>query len=122
MKLQDNLFTIVSEAAQEGLPVFHVRIHPEWPVYAAHFPEHPVTPGVCIVQMVQELLQAALRRDVILRRAKNIKYVRIVSPEEAKDLTVTFSKIEPQADGSFRVQAQVADGDNLCTKLSATFS
>ena len=121
MILQDNLYTIVSQQEEEGLDVFHLRLHPEWPIYKAHFPGHPITPGVCIVQMVQELLQELLHRDLCLCEAKNVKYLSIISPEEVSDLSVTFSKIETQPDNSSKVQAQVTTGETLCTKLSATF-
>lgn len=122
MTLQDNLYTIVSQQQDEASSVFQVRLNPEWPIYKAHFPGHPITPGVCIVQMVQELLQSLVHREVCLRQAKNVKYVSIISPEEITDLAVTFSKIEEQPDGSLKVQAQVASGETLCTKLSATFA
>ena len=121
MLLQDNLFTIVSQHQDEESFVFQVRLHPEWPIYKAHFPGHPITPGVCIVQMVQELLQVRLHRELSLCQAKNIKYLSIVSPEEIVELTITFSKIEEQPDDSLKVQAQVTNGDLLCTKLSVTF-
>lgn len=121
MILQDNLFTIVSQQQEEGNAAFQVRLNPEWPIYKAHFPGHPITPGVCIVQMLQELLQILVHRELCLRQAKNVKYVAIVSPEEVTDLTVTFSKIEEQPDNSLKVQAQVANGETLYTKFSATF-
>jgi len=121
MILRDNLFTIVSQEQNEASAVFQVRLHPEWPIYKAHFPGHPITPGVCIVQMVQELLQDLVHRDLCLIEAKNVKYVSIVSPEEITELTVTFSKIEEQPEGRLKVQAQVASGETLCTKLSVTF-
>ena len=122
MKLQDNLFTVLSQQEEEGHLAFQLRIHPEWPIYHAHFPGHPITPGVCIVQMVQELLQRALNRDVTLRKAKNVKYLAIISPEEVSELTVSFTKIEAQEDGSLKVQAQVEAGETIYTKLSATFA
>jgi len=121
MILRDNLYTIVSQEQNEASAVFQVRLHPEWPIYKAHFPGHPITPGVCIVQMVQELLQDLVHRDLCLIEAKNVKYVSIVSPEEITELTVTFSKIEEQPEGRLKVQAQVASGETLCTKLSVTF-
>jgi 3-hydroxyacyl-[acyl-carrier-protein] dehydratase len=122
MKLQDNLFTVLSQQEEEGHLAFQLRIHPEWPIYKAHFPGHPITPGVCIVQMVQELLGLALNRDVTLRKAKNVKYLAIISPEEVSELTVSFTKIEAQEDGSLKVQAQVLAGETIYTKLSATFA
>ena len=121
MILQDNLFTIVSQQQEEGLDVFHVRLNPEWPIYKAHFPGHPITPGVCIVQMVQELLQVLQHRELSFCQAKNIKYLSIVSPEEITELTITFSKIEEQPDSCLKVQAQVTSGERLFTKLSMVF-
>ena len=121
MKLQDNLFTILSQQEVEGLPTFQLCIYPEWPIYQAHFPGHPITPGVCIVQMVQELLGLALNRDVMLRKAKNVKYLAIISPDEVSELTVSFTKMEEQEDGSLKVHAQVTGSETIYTKLSATF-
>lgn len=121
MILKDNLYTVISQQEADGHPAFRVRINPEWPIYKAHFPGHPITPGVCIVQMVQELLQGFLHRELSLRKAKNVKYLAIISPEEMSELNVVFPKIEEQADGSLKVQAQVLNGENLCTKLSLTF-
>ena len=108
MKLQDNLYTILSQQETEGLATFQLSIHPEWPIYKAHFPGHPITPGVCIVQMVQELLQHALNRDVTLRKAKNVKYLAIISPEEVSELTVSFTKRCPMARSKFRHKSLTA--------------
>lgn len=121
MVLQDNLYTILSQQQEDGHHVFHLRLHPEWPIYKSHFPAHPITPGVCIVQTVQELLQRLMHRRLTLVQAKNVKYLAIISPEETTELTVTFSLIEEQPDGSLKLQAQVASGETLCTKLSLTF-
>ncbi len=121
MVLQDNLYTILSQQQEDGHHVFHLRLHPEWPIYKSHFPGHPITPGVCIVQTVQELLQRLMHRRLTLVQAKNVKYLTIISPEETTELTVTFSLIEEQPDGSLKLQAQVASGETLCTKLSLTF-
>ncbi|MCH5168227.1 MAG: hydroxymyristoyl-ACP dehydratase [Prevotellaceae bacterium] len=130
MILKDSLYTIVSQQQDDSSVLFCVRIHPEWPIYEAHFPRHPITPGVCIIQMVQELLQELQSSDPRLRsvenrlrliRAKHVKYVSIISPEEVTEIFVTFLKIDPQPDGCVKVQAEVSSGEKLYTKLSAIF-
>ena len=121
MILKDNLFSITSCQKDEATLTYGVRLHPEWPIYLAHFPGHPITPGVCIVQMVKELLQETEKRSLRLCRAKHIKYMAIISPEETTDLQVTFSAIVSQPDGTLDVQAQVGSGSVVYTKLSATF-
>ena len=119
MILQDNLFTIL--AKEDEQPAFQIRINKDWPIYKAHFPGHPITPGVCIVQMIQELLQVLVGRELSLIKAKNVKYLAIISPEEVSELNVSFPLIEEQEDGSLKVHAQVAGGETIYTKLSATF-
>ena len=119
MILKDNLFKI--NAQEAGQPVFQISINREWPIYKAHFPGHPITPGVCIVQMIQELLQVWLGREVNLVKAKNVKYLAIISPEEVCELSVSFTSIEEQPDGTLKVHTQVASGETVYTKLSATF-
>lgn len=120
MILQDNLFTILSQ--EDGKPAFRVQINKAWPIYEAHFPGNPITPGVCIVQMVQELLQVLLGRKVRLKKAKNVKYLAIISPLEVGELSVVFTKTEPQPDGTLKVQAQVCGDETIFTKLSLTFT
>lgn len=120
MILKDHLFTITSK--DEAAAAYEVRINPAWPIYQAHFPGHPITPGVCIVQMVQELLSDLQGRPLMLSQAKTVKYVQLISPEEVTQLTVSFAKIEEQPDGAVKVQAQVSSGDTLYTKISATFA
>lgn len=59
--LQDSFFDIVSESGTQ----FVLRFHPEHPIYAAHFPGQPLTPGVCFVQIAFELLEHFLSIDSI---------------------------------------------------------
>ena len=52
MSLKDSLYHIVS--CESGKAV--VRLDPSSPVYAAHFPGYPITPGVILIQIATELL------------------------------------------------------------------
>ena len=54
MELKNNLYSIIS--ADEAGKSFRLRLIPDCVIYRAHFPELPVTPGVCIIQIVSELL------------------------------------------------------------------
>ena len=105
MVLQDNLYTILSQQQEDGHHVFHLRLHPEWPIYKSHFPGHPITPGVCIVQTVQELLQRLMHRHLTLVQAKNVKYP-IPAQENGISGRVVISFVV-ETDGSI-TQVQVA--------------
>ena len=40
-----------------------IRLLPDNVIYKAHFPEKPITPGVCIVQMAVELFARCVAKN-----------------------------------------------------------
>ena len=117
MKLLDSLYTIVSECSIEDGYEFDLKLNPEHFIYLAHFPGEPVTPGVCIMQIAVELFEIALKSHIALECVKNIKFLRIISPNEVTAIKYSLQKISIE-DGSAKVQVTVsADGDTYA-KLS----
>ena len=118
MILRDSLYTVLS--ADPSVPAYRIALHADHPIYRAHFPGRPVTPGVCLVQMAVELLSLSRRQPLCLAAAKSVKFLSVVSPVETPELSVAFHRLEPQADGTVRAQATVAAGPVELTKLSFT--
>ena len=71
MVLKDNLFSIISEEASTT----RIQLHEEHPIYQAHFPGNPITPGVCIVQMIGELAERQVGHSLILCKIANLKFL-----------------------------------------------
>ena len=69
--LEGVLYTVVSREDNAAT----VRLLPESPIYEAHFPGYPITPGVTILQMALELMG-----DRKLVSAKEIKFLSPVFP------------------------------------------
>lgn len=68
--LEGYLYQVVSK--EEGSAV--VRLLSDCPIYKAHFPTYPITPGVTLVQIALELIGKPLVS------AKDIKFVEPVLP------------------------------------------
>ncbi len=68
--------------AQDGL-CFTVRMNAKHPIYVAHFPDMPVTPGACLVQIAEELMGRKTGRIT------NLKFMKTVPP--AAEITYTFT-------------------------------
>ena len=81
-------------AFSRGAVSFLIRLNPECFIYRAHFPGHPVTPGVCLVQIAVELLGETVGRQLKIRRMKEAKFLSVVSPDTCSELTVRMLKIE----------------------------
>lgn len=66
MKLLDNLYHIIDENNCDVDHTYTIKLNAEHFIYAAHFPGEPITPGVCIMQIAQELLERHLGNDLVL--------------------------------------------------------
>ena len=82
------MFTVVG--AKAGIT--RIRLNMNHPIYRAHFPGNPITPGVCMVQMVAELLETSLNRSLTLKRITNLKFISTISPVENPVVDVHFDK------------------------------
>ena len=113
MRLNGDLFRI--ESRMEGLPQgqsgFNIILNPDHLIYKAHFPGQPVTPGVCILQMLQELLSIQVGKQLFIKNIKNAKFISMMSPVTDARVSVLFSSVTPE-DGGIRAQGVLADTDD----------
>jgi 3-hydroxyacyl-[acyl-carrier-protein] dehydratase len=113
MRLNGDFYRI--ESRLEGLPQgqsgFNVILNPDHLVYKAHFPGQPVTPGVCILQMIQELLSEQLGTPLFIKKIKNVKFTSMISPLTDGRISVLFSQVGEE-EGGIKVQGVVSRPDN----------
>lgn len=121
MRLTDGFFIIESTHDTEGGFEAVLRTNPEHPIYKAHFPGTPITPGVCIIQAAGELLEQKLGRKLYLKTVKNIKFLSVIIPGKGKKIRYSFSNIVDDENG-FKAQVVVSDEGNVYAKISLIFS
>ena len=121
MTFLDNLFIIQSiENTDTGFTA-KLRCNPEHPVYQAHFPGNPITPGACLLKTAGEVLQQKLGRPLYMKASKNIKYLNVLVPEEVKEVCFKFSNFSEIENGCM-AQVVIADKTVVYSKMSLTFS
>jgi 3-hydroxyacyl-[acyl-carrier-protein] dehydratase len=119
MILRNSLYEISAMEMRDGLPVYSISLNADCPIYKVHFPGSPVTPGVCIVQMVEELLEDYLERKVTLSEVKNVKFLYVLSPEETTNVECYFQAIEiNDASHQVSVKASVSSTAHVFSTLS----
>ena len=121
MNFLDNLFITQSITETESGFEVVVRCNPEHPVYKAHFPGNPITPGACLLKTAAEVLQQKTGRALYLKSSKNIKYLNILIPAEGKEVRFEFSGIAETEIGC-KTQLVIADESTVYSKMSLTFS
>lgn len=117
MKLLDSLYSIVDEVVSEVEHSYTIKLNPEHFIYAAHFPGEPITPGVCIMQIAQELLQLHVGHPIEISSVKNIKFLHIISPLETPVVSYSLQKIVCDG-GEVKAQVSVLSNEVVFAKLS----
>ena len=122
MILKNSLYTI-ADKKMEGSGIFYqILLDKNHFIYKAHFPNEPITPGVCIIQIAKELLEDYLHEECEISYIKNIKFLSVLSPLSTPSVAYVFDKITflPETN-ECKTQVQVQQDNVLFAKLSIIF-
>lgn len=113
-------YNLVSFEAADSRFSARVELVQDNPIYKAHFPGHPITPGACQLEIVRAVTSKAAGKDVTISSMKSIKYLSAVDPLQTKGFTVE-GQLSPDGDRT-KCMASVVDGDTVFTKVSFFFN
>jgi 3-hydroxyacyl-[acyl-carrier-protein] dehydratase len=89
--LLNNLFHLHNQQINEHSLLAKLSVDPAHAIFEGHFPGQPVVPGVCMVQVVKELVESATGQQLLLQKAAQIKFLRLWVPEQNQIVSVTVS-------------------------------
>lgn len=116
----EDFYTVTQWLPRDGGFTATVALNAAHPVYAAHFPGNPVTPGVCVLQISKELLETTYGMRLRMTCAKNVKFLRAINPLLHTSVVFTVNcTLEDEV-----VSAAVTAGydETVFVKISATYS
>lgn len=120
MILKNSLYKIKYSNTEEKS--FNLDLVPDCLIYLAHFPEQPITPGVCIIQIASELLKELLQSDFELVSVLNAKFLAVINPLETNSIIYTFKKVVVDEDTeTVKVSVIVSNPETIFTKLSLLY-
>ena len=144
---EGNLYIIENkEVISEKEAKFTLSLLPDSPIYRGHFPDCPITPGVCLLSIIRELTESLRGEKLSLKTVKEAKYVQIVTPEtgqievyieengkrdnidegekENKEGNKTDNKNENKDENNndiVEVKAEIKSGENLYAKFKLQY-
>ncbi|MGB1307260.1 MAG: 3-hydroxyacyl-ACP dehydratase [Oceanihabitans sp.] len=118
MQLKD-FYTINNLAVANNMATANITINKDHAIFKGHFPGNPVTPGVCMMQIIKELTQEVVGENLFMQSSSNIKFMAIINPEKTPDLVLKLD-IQKTEDG-FKVKNTTHFLDTLALKLSTNF-
>ncbi len=118
--LLNGFYEIISQTENDGELITSVHFNSRHEIYKAHFPGNPITPGVCIVQILKNIVCEKFEKDMVFSPVTNIKFLNVINPEETPE--VDFNVKYTLVDEKVKVNVTVADSAKIYTKLSGYFN
>ena len=116
-----NDFFTISKLEKEGFEIkAELVIHANHKIFEGHFPGHPVVPGVCMMQMVKEIMEQVFKKKTNLVSAVDMKFLNIINPEENTDIQAAL-KYKIEENRNMTVWASLFKDDRIYFKFKGVF-
>jgi len=121
MLLKD-FYTIqeIDPSDKENIKV-SIKLNKNHEIYKGHFPGNPVVPGVCLTQLIKELVENIEAREVRLVYASNIKFMAVVNPEINNFLQIDLKIKHDDEQNIIKVDSVTYYKDKVFYKFKGNF-
>jgi 3-hydroxyacyl-[acyl-carrier-protein] dehydratase len=114
--LLNNLFFIEKRTGESGTLSATLRIEANHSIFQGHFPGHPVVPGVCMVQLIRELMEENTGSTLRITEVDNIKFLAVIDPREHRQVQATVTYV--REGNHYKVNATLFEGETTFFKLA----
>ncbi|GEN68330.1 3-hydroxyacyl-ACP dehydratase [Chryseobacterium rhizosphaerae] len=115
-----DFYTLQSyEKTENGSFIADISLNKDHDIFKGHFPGNPVTPGVCMMQIVKELTEEFVGSKLFLKTASNVKFMAIINPFETPDLRLQLDIDENGED--VKVKNITSFGETIALKMSVSY-
>lgn len=116
----DFYFVVDKKLTDNGFKV-EIKLNEHHAIYKAHFPEKPITPGVCILQIAKELISNHYQKALMMNEIRNIKFLQVIDPlvDNRVSFFVTTNLMD---DGLIKAGIVVENDEAVCfLKISTIY-
>lgn len=119
--LIDNFYEVVSiNNADTNLYTALVRLNTSHDVFKGHFPNNPVMPGICMMQIIKELSEGIVKCELFMEQVLNVKFMALINPEKCNELT--FSLQIDEQEEILKVKSSIDFMGEIALKMSSTYN
>ena len=104
--LLNDFFTINDTESSASEIWAELVIKPDHKIFDGHFPNQPVVPGVCMMQMIKEIIEQVLGKATNLVQAAEMKFMAVINPQENNLIQATI-KYAADESGVINIQASL---------------
>lgn len=117
----ENDFYILKQTTSTAENIqFDIELNANHEIYGGHFPGQPVTPGVCMLQIVKELAQKHTGHPLFLKECMQVKFMALINPLEQPSVSV-FLEISDEEENVYKVKSFTTFESTMALKLICKF-
>lgn len=114
-----NDFYTIQKLEKQDTGKYHCQIllNKEHQIFEGHFPGNPITPGVCMMQIIKEITEEILGEKLFMSKTYNVKFVALINPEVTPllDLSIDISQSD---ENTWIVKNVTSFSDTIALKLT----
>ena len=118
--LLNDFFTINDTVTSETEIWAELLINANHKIFEGHFPNQPVVPGVCMMQMIKEILEQVIGKETNLLKALDMKFLAVINPIE-NNLIHASIKYATDESGTINVVASLFKDELVHFKFKGQF-
>lgn len=120
MILQNSFYTLTHQQVTDQQLRAGICIDPSHQIFEGHFPGQPVVPGVCMVQIVKELLEQHMGKRLLFKKGHQLKFLQLLVP--VADDTIEVNITWKEEAGQYPCTADFKRNNEAVFKLSGLFT
>jgi 3-hydroxyacyl-[acyl-carrier-protein] dehydratase len=97
-----------------------ILVNDKHAVFKGHFPDNPIMPGVCMIQIIKELSETITKSNLMMQTLSNVKFMALINPEVTPELRLELD-ITTTEDGLVKVKNTTYFNETVALKLSNVY-
>lgn len=118
-KLLTDLYKLDDLTVVDTSATAKITINKDHIIFKGHFPDNPVMPGVCMMQIIKEITEKITDKKLFMQSASNIKFMAIINPFKTPKLELQLEIIE--TDEGYKVKNASKFEDTVALKSTSNF-
>ena len=119
--LLTDFYTLTNfQQVSETKHIARISLNKRHAIFQGHFPDNPVTPGVCMMQIIKNLTEQIVDKQLFLMRSSNVKFMALINPEENPDLCLELDILQ-DSEGQYKVKNITSFENTIALKLTNVY-
>ncbi|MCX7551451.1 3-hydroxyacyl-ACP dehydratase [Xanthomarina sp. F2636L] len=103
----------------DNITTAKITINKNHDIFKGHFPGNPITPGVCMMQIIKELTEQIVDKKLFMESSSNVKFMAIINPEKTPNLVLELDISE--TDTGYKVKNSTTFDETVALKLTNNY-